>query len=124
MRSAQPKGVLPLHLIDLEAHRLAVETQLGRRLDPELDTIQGLLADWLEKAPEDEFEDMDDLVGPAPRTETCVLEVWQTCLNEDGRPKRGDSLTIATALNELGWKGDDKVSRFGKYGTQKLWRRP
>ncbi|MGI5825206.1 MAG: VapE domain-containing protein [Bacillota bacterium] len=54
--------------------------------------------------------------------QTCIIEIWEKALREYGKPRRKDCNDIAGMLRALGWKRDEKASRYGEYGVQYLWR--
>jgi hypothetical protein len=131
MRAEQPSGELPLYLTDPESHRLAMDYQESRRQVTDMDITAGVIADWLDKlvsiadleGDDQCFTDLDEHIK-VQREETCLLQIWQRCLGEQGRPKRSDSHMLGKAMRHIGgWEPSKKSERFGKYGMQKIWRR-
>lgn len=51
---------------------------------------------------------------------TCVIEIWEKALHENGRPAKWQSSEIANVILSLdGWKRMKSNGRFGEYGLQK-----
>lgn len=54
------------------------------------------------------------------KSRTCVIEVWEKALNENGRPAKWQSSEIANIILSLdGWKRMKSNGRFAEYGLQK-----
>jgi putative DNA primase/helicase len=96
-----------------------------------MDLNAGVIAEWLDRpvslsdldSADPQFEDLDATIKVL-RSETCLLQIWQQCLEEHRRPNRADSLMLGKAMRHIGgWEVSKQSEWFGKFGKQKVWRR-
>ena len=54
----------------------------------------------------------------------CAIEIWQEALHKTGKPQKWQSVEMGKIVLQIpGWKKMDKAARFGKYGSQRGFRR-
>lgn len=127
MRTAQPRGTLPLYLADAEARQIAERLQESRKVETSEDALAGRIAEWLSKPVNtgDFDEDVNTDGSPKYRNEVCLLEIWCECLGRDEAQYTGmwpAALGRSMRLVE-GWKESARRPRFGKYGQQRAFER-
>jgi hypothetical protein len=121
-------GDLPLYLTGEDASGEAVRIQEDRRVESAEDGLAGKIEAWLDRPIVDEtgLADLDDVLGDLPvlRQETCLLEVWETCLGRDAAGYgQIQSQQLGRAMKKIkGWYSDGFM-RFEKYGKQRVSRR-
>jgi predicted P-loop ATPase len=126
MREAQPHGDLPLYLTGAEAQAEALVLQEDRRVADAEDGLVGRIEAWLDSPETDPsgFADEDDLIGPAPRMETCLLAIWIECLRKDDASYGQEpAQRLGRVMKRIpGWYSDGQA-RLRNYGKQRIFRR-
>lgn len=98
-KEQRPKLVLPEAVMET-----ARELQQAAQMD-----------DWRKGKIEDFLKHME---------RTCVLEVWQDCLEMPDKPQKWQSAEIAQLiLNVEGWVKNTSPTKYGKYGTQRIFEK-
>lgn len=94
-KAENPRLVLPDYCIE-EAKNLQEECMVD-------DAKKGLIAEYL-----------------SGKARTCVIEIWEKALHENGRPAKWQSSEIVNIVLSIdGWKRMKSNGRFGEYGLQK-----
>lgn len=123
MRTAQPKGPLPLYLRNPESIEEAEQLQETRRVESPEESLAGRIAQWLETPVGDGFEDLDGVSG-GYRDRVCSREIWVEVLDQDeGRLNQQQNNQISRAMKLVpGWS--NKTRRMPtKYGQQRCYYR-
>lgn len=95
LKTENPRLVLPDYCIE-EAKNLQEECMVD-------DAKKGLIAEYL-----------------SGKSRTCVIEIWEKALHENGRPAKWQSSEIVNIVLSIdGWKRMKSNGRFGDYGLQK-----
>ena len=98
-RTEHPALVLPK-----EFEREAKERQQGALQD---DGKTGLIGEYL-----------------ADKMRTCVLDVWQNALGEQGRPAKWQAGEINTIISQIpGWRRMQTPRKFSGFGSQRGWEK-
>jgi hypothetical protein len=104
---------------------LAKITQESKR---ETDPREGVIEAWLETdAEKDRYELPNNAFGAEEnevRDRVCVIEIWQDCLMEKGKPRPMESKQISRILDKnINWIKVDSM-RFGtRFGRQRGWKK-
>ena len=98
----KPKLYLPEHL-----QKIAEEMQ---QQFTEEDSRVGIIQKWLDEKSDDR---------------TCIREIWDVALQENGSPTKRDSNEIAEIMrfSITGWRKLEKMQRCGAYGRQMCYER-
>jgi hypothetical protein len=103
---------------------LAKITQESKR---ETDPMEGVIEAWLETdAEKDRYELQKEQFGGdlELRDKVCVMEIWQDCLEQKGKPRAYDSRQIGQILNKLPLWEKGSTGCFGmRFGIQKIWKK-
>ena len=102
--------------LDATTEDLAKEHQLVRMVD---DGLSGRIGEWLDQ---DQDTGFDERI--APKTKTCVRQIWCECFGEpEIRLTRTWSNQITEAMaNVVGWKYcPERRERVGSYGYQRVF---
>ena len=106
------------------AEELAKQQQEAKR---EADPREGIIGAWLETdAEKDRYELLNKQFGGDLKTRdrVCIIEIWQDCFEEKGKPRPSEGKQIAAILDKnLNW--ERIVSgRFGiRFGSQRGWKK-
>lgn len=124
MRTAKPRGTLPLYLADAEAKVQAARLQESRRVESPDDVLAGRIAEWLDKPITTGSFDEDQASGGI-RNETCSAQIWVECLGGDPRAfKAAEQAMVNRAMLRVpGWGSDGTQHRFPGYGKQRVFYR-
>ena len=58
------------------------------------------------------------------KSKTCAVEIWQEALEEQGRPQKWQATEINDIMSQMpGWVKMKSPSNFGKYGTQRGFKK-
>jgi predicted P-loop ATPase len=106
------------------AEELAKITQESKR---ESDPMEGVIEAWLETdAEKDRYELQKDQFGGdlEIRDRVCVIEIWQDCLEQKGKPRPMESKQISRILDKnSNWIRVNSM-RFGtRFGRQRGWEK-
>lgn len=124
MRNAQPRGELPLYLTAAEAQAEAKLLQETRRAETAVDSLAGRIEGWLDRPPVDDCGFDDDDAGRAPRSETCLTELWVDALGNDPRSYgQREAQLLGRAMKQIpGWTMLSPRPTL-KFGKQRIYRR-
>lgn len=123
MRVTQPHGTLPLYLTDPEAKATAARLQESRRVESADDAMAGRIAAWLDKPVASGSIDDGD---PAPRNETCLVQIWCEALDSDMRSyNQAVAQMLGRAMRLIpGWATTGSLTTFpNPYGRQRFYER-
>lgn len=128
MRVALPiaDGDLPLYIADLGAAEEAARLQESRRVESADDAVAGQIIAWL-SAPlvSGSLDDDTDVGNPRYRKETCLIEMWVECLQNDRKSYNQMTAQMLGRAMRLvpGWKLSAGKTRFKAFGQQRFYVR-
>lgn len=127
MRADQPRGSLPLYLMNEDSRTEAERLQESRQVESTESALAGQIREWLDRPiTRGSVDDDFDLDGKSRlRNTVCLLEIWCECLGREAAQYQGAwPATLGRSMRMIGgWEETSRRPRFGKYGQQRAFER-